>query len=87
MNATRKVIKQANEIAHKYSKWMEMKNVTKMYDELAELGITVGMLVNGRDSCEWYINDEQIENSSFVFQIYKGHGLNDGRAEFNIYFS
>ena len=86
MKATKSQINKANKIAQKYTKgFIPMSEIQKMYSELADVGITTGIITPHRGSCEWYINDEEVENSLYCYSIYKSERTNN--VEFTIYFS
>lgn len=86
MKVNRKLIKQANKITAKYcTNRIYMSEIQKMYDELAEIGITTGLLSNGNRTCEWYYNNVEVENSLYVYSVYKPENSNN--VEFTIYFS
>lgn len=85
--------KELNKIARKYSGWFEPYVIRGFWEELASVGVEVGMLTNRteNDSGSWYctkdfeINNEMVENSMLVFSCYEG---NSGtKNEYNIYFS
>jgi hypothetical protein len=87
VRVTDKLISQANMITAKYSRWLEPKDLQHMYDELEALGITVGLLSNGSETCEWYYNGEEVIDSLFVFQVYSDYSVSETKNEYNIYFS
>jgi len=86
MKASKAIISKANKIVSKYcSSRVFMSEIQKMYSELEAIGITTGMLSNGQRFCEWYIGEEEVSNSLFVYSTYKPEGSN--KVEFTIYFS
>ena len=86
MKATRTQVRQANKIACRYCKgYIKAEEIQTMYDELSYIGITTGMICNSNTSCEWYINGEEVENSVYVYSIYKNEY--NSKIEFTIYFS
>lgn len=87
MKASRKLIAQANEITARYSKWLEPIKLQDMYRELADIGITTGMLSFNQVSCEWYYNGEEVENSYFCYSVYKDPAHSEIKNEYTIYFS
>ena len=75
-----------NKIAAKYChNRVPMSEIQNFYNELEALGVTVGMLSNGQRSCEWYVDGKEVENSQFVYSVYKPENSNN--VEFTIYFS
>jgi len=84
MKANRKIINEANKITSKYNGFQKASDISKMYDELAKINISTGMLFNGNRSCEWYINGEEVENSLFIYTVYKPF---QGNNDYTIYFS
>lgn len=87
MKATRKTIQQANQIAAKYSKWIEPKELQNMYQELESIGITTGLIYNDNKSCEWYLNGEEVENSLYVYMTFSDSNVSEHKKEYTIYFS
>ena len=87
MKANRSLIKKANKIAVKYSRWARPIELQEMYQELSDIGVTVGMMSNGAETCEWYFDGEEVENSLFVLQTYKDYNRSESKNEYNIYFS
>lgn len=87
MKATRKIISQANQIAAKYSKWIEPKELQQMYKELEAIGVTTGLVHNDNKSCEWYLNGEEVENSLFVYITFSDSNVSEHKKEYTIYFS
>lgn len=90
MLSTIELTTKANRIVSNYCKgFIEPGKIQDMYDELKEIGITTGLLYGDPSekpiSCEWYINNEEVENSLFVYSTYKSSRTN--RVEFTIYFS
>lgn len=85
MNANRTIIKKVNKIANKYNGFQNPKNIVNMYDELAEVGVTVGTIYNDNKHCEWYIDGEEVENSWFVYMVYKP--IDSINNDYTIYFS
>lgn len=86
MKVSAKTIRQANAIANKYcSSRIFMKEIQPMYAELEAIGITTGMLSGDQRSCEWYYLGEEVENSLFVYSVYKPES--SFKVEFTIYFS
>jgi len=86
MKASKTLIKQANKIASKYCQtFIPMIRIQDFYNELENIGITTGLLHSGDRSCEWYFMGEEIENSKYVYSIYKSENTNN--IEFTIYFS
>ena len=83
----RKAKTKANAIAAKYSRWLKPAQIQNFYAELNEIGVSTGMLCNGATSCEWYFNDEEVENSSFVFSRYSDPNDPELKYEYTIYFS
>lgn len=81
-----KVRKQANKIANKYSRWMEPQEIRKMYDELEDIGVSVGAVYNDNKTAEVYYNGVEVVNSKFVYSVYKDRP-DSTKVEFNIYFS
>ena len=87
MKASRKIIAEANKIASKYCRWCRPIELQTMYAELAEIGITTGIICNGNRHCEWYLNGEEIDNSLFVYSVYKDYNHSESKNEYTIYFS
>lgn len=86
MNATKKTISQANAITSKYChSFIPMIQIQNLYKELEAIGITTGLLAHGQRSCEWYLHGVRIENSLYVYSVYKSENSNN--VEFTIYFS
>ena len=93
MKATQKLIKKANLITAKYSKWLNGSELQEMYSELEAIGVTTGLITNRKDnqsgswtgSCEWYFEGVEVENSYYIYQVYEGG--NTEKKEYNIYFS
>lgn len=90
MKAPAVIINNANKIASSYCKgFIEPKILQQMYNELEEIGITTGLICGDPSespkSCEWYIDGAEVENSLFMYSIYKSNVSN--KIEYNIYFS
>lgn len=86
MKITAKDKKILNKIASKYCKgYIEMTEIQKFYNEIDSLGVTTGMLSFGQRSCEYYVDGKEVENSQFVFSIYRPE--HSSKVEFTIYFS
>lgn len=80
----------ANAITAKYSKWLLPKELQNMYNELEKIGVSVGLIhgdaSHGPKYAEVYYNGKQVDNTRFVYSMYKGQGDNL-KNEYNIYFS
>ena len=80
----------ANAITAKYSKWLLPKELQNMYNELEKIGVSVGLIhgdtSHGPKTTEVYYNGKQVDNTRFVYSMYKGQGDNL-KNEYNIYFS
>ena len=94
IKVNKRIRDKANAIVQKYNKWLLPKDLRMMYDELSELGITVGMLTNRKENnagswyatCEWYYQGQEVENSMFYFSVYEGDYSTD-KNEYTIYFT
>ncbi len=87
MRVSRKIIAEANKITSKYSKWIEPKELQNMYKELDEIGVSVGTIYGSNNSCEWYYEGDEVDNSLFISTIYKDYNRSDMKNEYTIYFS
>lgn len=86
MNATKKQIKAANAIAAEYCKCLRYTGeIQEMYERLNNIGVSTGALQGMNKSCEWYIDGERVDNSLYVYSVYKPE--NSNKVEFTIYFS
>ena len=76
MKATQKLIKKANLITAKYSKWLNGSELQEMYSELEAIGVTTGLITNRKDnqsgswtgSCEWYFEGVEVEEVGGYWQ-------------------
>lgn len=82
----KKLRKQLNSIASKYSKWLYPKEIQGFYNEVSELGIYIpAWSYWDKDNAHrYYLNDKEVTNSLLVFTVYEG---DHGKNEYNIYFS
>lgn len=81
-----KLRKQLNAIAAKYSKWLYPKEIQSFYDEIGVLGVYVPAWSywDSNNGHRYYLNGQEVTNSLLVFDVYEG---NEGKNEYNIYFS
>lgn len=88
MKVNRKQVKQFNEIAYKYNGMQSPKELNAMYDELAVLGISVPMFSeNQMHSYKYTLNEEEVENSFFVYMKHEDPSWPGNRSDYVIYFS
>lgn len=82
----KKLRKQLNSIAAKYSKWMYPKEIQGFYNEIEALGVYVPAwsVWDKNNGHRYYIDNKEVTNSLLVFDVYEGE---NGRNEYNIYFS
>lgn len=82
----KKLRKQLNSIASKYSKWLYPKEIQGFYNEVSELGIYIPAWSHWdkNNGHRYYLNDKEVTNSLLVFDVYEG---DNGKNEYNIYFS
>ena len=82
----RKLRKQLNSIASRYSKWLYPKEIQGFYKEIEELGIHVPAWSSWdkNNGHRYYLNGQEVMNSLLVFDVYEG---DNGKNEYNIYFS
>lgn len=88
MKINARLRKQLNQIALKYSRWIEAKEICRFYDEVSELGITIPCWSywDRYNAHPYLLNDEPVDNSRFVLQKYESDE-HPGRVEYNLYFS
>lgn len=85
MKINKKLRDQLNTIVGRYSKWCEPSEIGNMWDELSQNGVFCPCWSAWeRDSHEFTVNGECVENSLLVFSVYEGPEV---RNEYNIYFS
>lgn len=87
MNAKKieRIRDQANAIVAKYNGWNLPITLQGMYNELNEIGVTVGIMTGDATKTEWYINGVEVETSNFIFKVYKS--ISGIQNEYTIYFS
>lgn len=84
----------ANKICSRYSKWMTYKEFSKIYDELKDLGIEVGLVMdqnfNGPDiegHSEVIYNGNLVDNTRYIYIVHKSEVDGNPENEFTVYFS
>lgn len=87
MKASRKIIAEANKIVAKYNRWCRPIELQTMYEELNAIGVSVGLIHGDSRGCEWYINGEEVDNSRYVYSVYKDYNHSESKNEYTIYFS
>lgn len=94
VKVSRNIITRLNKIALKYCGYKDPKAFTKFYDEIEKEGVEIDLITGIGDkspsggeswSVGWSLNGQKVENSKFVYQVYKPETGN--KYEFNIYFS
>lgn len=66
-NSTEKIRRIGNTILAKYSFHnMSAQMYDRLYSELNEAGIAVGMILGGEKKTVWFYNDQEIDDSCFV---------------------
>lgn len=85
MNISKELRQKANAIAARYSKRLHPAKIQHFYNELNEIGIMIPCFTADKDSHPYILNYEEVENSLFVYQVYKPE--NTDEWEFNMYFS
>ena len=78
-----KIRNQANKIIAKYNGYRKPQDITKMYTELSEMGVTIPMFAGNTTAFEY--NGEAVENSRFVYQAYEMPESDN--VEYNMYIS
>lgn len=84
-----------NAIVRKYNGWKYPREISKMWDELEEYGIDIGMISGYPNnvaedgakswSKSFLFNGKLVKNSTFIYSFYEG---NEGlKNEYLIYFS
>ena len=83
----KRMLNKLNKIVWKYCGWHSPKEISRMYDELEELGIYIPAWSKWDDDKGhmYYLNGAEVTNSLFVYDVYEDS--NSDRNDYTIYFS
>lgn len=86
MKISEKTRKEANQIISRYNGWKFPKEIVNMYSELEVLGIEIPCWSAWDGNSHPYnLNGEEVENSLFVFYVYKSE--QHEKNEYTMYLS